>query len=375
MKIFLTAFGLHNPCAGTQLQEHNAIPIAIEAPGGLDLDYASLLIADGFIMDAAAFEFVKERRNRFLKPMYRSLKVLQSEGLLKVVDYGKLVLPYRDVIEKKTSRLLEDIQPWISVARSQWIELRPELEEFQRLHGLPQRALVDTAHYGVVRYLECRDGRVDPIESTRLHQMLSGERKRLKNSERAELREVMKPLIAQVLINDLLRQQLKAPFIDWDDARGFYDRLHLGQWTELNEYAVPVSAMADKSRRLFQIVVPELLPQEIDHVVRFVRNNRAVRSLRTELWSLLHEGNNVSKEWMLELHSQAAKAGLRAERRNRVIKWMGRLVSLLVPGADFAKDLVVAGGEEIAERISDANATTRIEWYYALQRLKMDRDY
>lgn len=373
MKVFLTAFGLHNPCVGPQLQEHNAMPIAIDAPGGLDLDYSSLLLAEGFIMDATALEFVKERRERFLKPMHRSLEILQSEGLLEVVDYGELVSPYRDRVEKKTSQLLEDIQSWISVARSQWIELRPELEEFQRLHGIADRVAFDMAHYGVVGYLERRDGRVDMAESARLHRLLEVGRNRLKNAERAELREVLKPLVAQVLINDLLRQRLRAPFIDWDDAQAFYNRLHLGQWTELEQPAVPDSAMADQARRLFHIVVPELLPQQIQHVVAFIRNNRAVRSLRTELWGLLREGKNVSKDWMLELHSQATKSELRAENRNRVIKWTGRIAGLLVPGAEIAKDLILAGGEEIAEHISDANAKSRFEWYYALQRLKMDK--
>ena len=375
VKVFLTAFGLHNPCVCPQLQEHNAIPIAIDAIDGLDLDYSSLLIAEGFIIDRTSFDFVKERRRRFLGPMQHSLEVLQSEGLLEVADFGEITAPYREKVESMSSQLLEDVKPWITIARSQWIQLRPELEEFQRLYGLPHRAAFDTAHYGVVSYLERRDGHVDPVESARLHNLLESKRNRLKLSELSDLREVLKPLIAQVLINDLLRQKFKVPFIDWDDAQGFYDRLHLGQWTELEQTAMPDSAMADQARRLFQIVIPELLPQRIEDIVKFIHNNRAVRSLRTELWMLLRDGKNVTKEWMLQLHSETAKSDLRAKRRNRVIKWTGRIAGLFLPGADIAKDLILAGGEEVAESISNSNVKSRFEWYYALQRLKLDLEH
>ena len=372
MKAFLTAFGLHNPFAVAALQEHNPIPLATDANGGLDLDYSALLLSERFIIDQASLQFIDERRHRFLGPMHRSLQVLKEEDLLEIVDFSALCTPFRSQVEAKTIALLEDIYEWLPIARQQWRRLRGELAEFQQRYGASNRESVDTAHYGIVNYLESRGG-LDARESARLHGLLESNRKRLKKSEEGELREILKPLIAQVLINDLIRQQLKAPFVDWDDAHGFYNRLHLGEWRDVGEVDMPTSAMAVQSRCLFSVVIPELLPNRIEDVVAFIHKNKAVRSLRSELWELLKNGGTVSKEWMLSLHDEAAKAEIRAEQRNRMIKWVGRIANLLIPGAEIVKEVVVAGGEEIAERVSGRNARSRFEWYYALQRLTIDK--
>lgn len=371
MKIFLTAFGLHNPFAIASLQEHNPIPLAIDAKGGLDLDYSTLLLAEGFIIDQSSLQFIADRQKRFLGPMHQSLQVLKNEGLLDVVDFGALCSPFRSQVEAKTIALVQDVHEWLPIARQQWQRLRGELEEFQERYGASDRAALDTTHYGVLNYLESRGG-LDARESARLHGLLQSRRTKLTKREENELREILKPLIAQVLMNDLIRQQLKSPFVDWDDAQGFYDRLHLGQWPDVHEADLPASAMAVQARCLFNVVIPELLPERIEDVVAFVRNNKAVRSLRQELWQLLRDGGSVSAEWMLHLHDEAAKAEIRTERRNRVIKWVGRIANLLIPGAEIVKEVVVAGGEEIAEKVSGRHARSRFEWYYALQRMTID---
>ena len=67
------------------------MPIATDADGGFDLDYSSLLIAESFLIDKTAFEFVRDRRQKFLGPMWHSLDVLEKEGLLEVIDYGETI--------------------------------------------------------------------------------------------------------------------------------------------------------------------------------------------------------------------------------------------------------------------------------------------
>ncbi len=172
-------------------------------------------------------------------------------------------------------------------------------------------------------------------------------------------------------MNDLLRQWLEAPFLDWDDAKGFHDRLRIAQWSEFDNSGAPSDQMAAQSRCLFQTIIPELLPKRIEDVVRFLRKRRAVRSLREELWNCLRSGENVSKEWMLRFHEEATKAQIRAEDRGRVIKWIGRAASLILPGFGLVSDVILSAAEDGADKGSERASRARFDWYYVLQRLKM----
>lgn len=376
MKFFFTAFGLHNPFVSTALPEHGPIPMAIDAPGGLDLDYSSLLIAEQFIIDRSALEFVEERKQRFLGPMWQSLTFLQSEGLLSVANYGEPCAEYRAQILEKTSALVESVDPWIPVARTQWRQVSQEFEEFARLYSQPETATLDAAHYGVVAYLTTRDGAVDPREYARLHKLLLSRRRRLSAGEETDLREIVKPLVAQVLINDLLREHFGAPFIDWDDARGFYGYLEAGRWSDTEKSARPSSAMAHQSRALFQAVVPELRPSRIQDVVKFIRNRKAVASLREELWTVMREGGKVSDKWMLSLQTEATKAQLRAGKRSRKIRWYGRLLNpatwFMPHAVGIASEVLLDAAGEGVEHLMTGRTASRFEWYYALQELNME---
>ena len=153
MKMFFTAFGLHNPCAEKLFQEHCAIPIGIDAKDGLDLDYSAILLAEKFIIDKSAREFVRDKKHLFLKPMDHSLHVLREEGLLEEVDFSHLCKGFDATIETKTLALLKNVQPWLATAREQWSRLKPKLVEFQTKYGQPHQALLNVAHFGVLNYL------------------------------------------------------------------------------------------------------------------------------------------------------------------------------------------------------------------------------
>jgi hypothetical protein len=372
MKLFLTAFGLHNPFAGPRLQDHGPMPVSTESPHGFDLDYSSLLLAGSFVIDRSAYEFVAEHRSGFLLPMFRTLVFLRKEGLLEVVDYGAAARPFREKLISKTNELLDDLDPWLRLARSQWQRVQSEFLDFARKYSPADRAEFNSGHYGVIAYLDRRDGRVDPTESARLHRLLES-RRRLKATEREEMRTILQPLVAQVLLADLLRRCLGAPFLDWDDAQEFHDRIQLSQWAELDSSSFPSAQIAPEARRLFEVVVPELLPERIEDVVRFIRDRRAVESLRSELWELQRTGKRVSKEWMLALHDEVDRAELRAGSRSRVVTWAGRAINLAVPGAGIAGEALLQAAEEIADSTIKKRALHRFEWYYALQRLRARR--
>ena len=387
MKMFFTAFGLHNPCAITPFQEHCVFPIGIDTKDGLDLDYSTILLAEKYIIDKTAREFVRDKRKHFLKPMDHSLHVLAEEGLLEEVDYSQHINGYEELINEKASGLLSNVQPWLEIARKQWSGLKPELAEFQSLYGQPHNASVNVAHFGVLNYLASQSQSTNTQEFCRLHRLFEIGRNKLAKSEQIEVREILKPLVAQILVIDLIRQKFSAPLIDWDDAQGFYQRLHIGQWTEIEESGFPTIEAAGQARCLFSVVIPELLPQRIEDIVKFLNNVKAVKSLRQDLWNLLRNGQGVSKEWMIQLLSEATKAQLKAEKRGRLVKWVGRIAGIAVPGGEALGGIILEGatkvlgtlGEvaldgasEIAENYIEKSGRNRFEWYYALQHIKQD---
>jgi len=383
MKLFFTAFSVHNPYSAGFMQEHSVFPIGTEISSGIDLDYSAILIAEKFIIDASALEFVKQRKHLHLKPMAYSLSVLESEGLLEVQNFGDMCKPHHSAIVKKTEALVEDVDGWLPVAKAQWRVLKPELEEFQRLYGLKDRVKLDVSHFGVVNFLMKRDGEIKDSEFARLHSLIESPKRRLKSSDKADLREILKPLVAQVIMNDLIRKKLESPFIDWDDAQGFYSRFYLGQWTEIGKANFPSLGIAENARCLFDMIIPELKPSNIGEVVKFIKKRGAVPSLRKELWDLLANGEAVSKDWMLKVLNEATKAQLITEKRNRIIKWIGRIAGLVIPGGDLlggigvgaidaVKDVILDASETSAEAISNRSGKARFEWYYALQHIQLN---
>src|SRR5437868_2802771 len=120
MRMFFTAFGLHNPFVRSRLPGHGIMPISTDVEDGLDLDYSALLIAESFYMDRSAYEHIWEQRTGVMGPMWRSIHVLREEGFLECVDYGVPVADYEREIVEKTSQLVETIEPWLLAARRQW---------------------------------------------------------------------------------------------------------------------------------------------------------------------------------------------------------------------------------------------------------------
>jgi len=78
------------------------MPVAMDAEGGFDLDYSALLVADGFVLDGAALDFIRARRDAFLGPLAESCDVLIAEGLMEVVDFSE---HYRDHDEDVRARV------------------------------------------------------------------------------------------------------------------------------------------------------------------------------------------------------------------------------------------------------------------------------
>jgi len=61
-------------------------------------------------------------------------------------------------------------------------------------------------------------------------------------------------------VNELLRNALRLPFLDWDDAQAYYDRLRIADWSDEASGDTREKAYSTMSRRVFNVIVPELRP-------------------------------------------------------------------------------------------------------------------
>jgi hypothetical protein len=115
-----------------------------------------------------------------------------------------------------------------------------------------------------------------------------------------------------------------------------------------------------------------LRPNSIEGVIRFVRDDKAVRSLREELGNLVAEGGRVSEKWFAEYMNRLFKSELVRQGRVRKIRLLGSAVGTLLPGAALAQEIaqgaaVEAGGGLVERALG--RGRERYHWYYALQRL------
>jgi hypothetical protein len=364
-----TAFGLHNPFLKIPLPDHAVFPLSKEAGDGLDLDYTALMIGTQFAMDARAFDYVTRERPKFLLPMSRTLQKLKVEGLLDVIDYGEIVKRHRLEIDKRVSSALDDPLPWFRIVQNQWNQLNSEFVGFHQKYGSAEKLEANTIHSGVLNYVESSGsiGRQNLL--MQLEKLLAQKRSRYNQEEIGHIREIIRPLIAQIFINDLVRSKESSPFLDWDDAKEYYEKLYALRWDD----NVDEIKIWQQASILFDAVVPDLKPNNIDEVIRFIRDDKAVESMRSEIQGLLSAGQTVSKEFLIEYSNKAIQRELALKSKMKKYRLGGTVLTSFIPGGGLLQELGLAAAQEKVEDIvSDAN-TAKMRWYYALQREAVKR--
>ncbi|MEC7257649.1 MAG: hypothetical protein VXW58_07500, partial [Pseudomonadota bacterium] len=167
-----------------------------------------------------------------------------------------------------------------------------------------------------------------------------------------------------IFINDLVRSKIGSPFLDWDDAKGYYEKLYTLRWEDtVEEFDIWRQASI-----LFDAVVPDLKPNNIDEVIRFIRDDKAVESMRAELQGLLASGETVSAEFLIAYANRVMQRELALKSKMKKYRLGGAALTSLIPGGGFLAELGIAAAEEkVEDMVSDAHLS-KMRWYYALQR-------
>jgi hypothetical protein len=368
VRFFFSTVGRHNPTRRTPMPEHMTYPVSQHAERGLDLDYTALLVGRGFIIDGEVFQDLVESDRPYLRPMVRSLARLADAGLLEPVDMGAIIEANSEAILQKTDMLLEQPGDWLADMQRQWNLLRPEFARFQQEYGTRSMQDLNLGHVGVESWLD-EIGRPDDGElRERLMAVMAGDVGATELVAPRDVKGIMRFVLAEILCTDLIHHQLQQPFIDWDDARPFFDRLYTTRWDDIaTEYEIRRQA-----RILFDVVIPELRPDNVEKVIQFVKDDKAVASLRDEIIHTLTAGEEVSYEWLSRYLNAAVRKDLVTEGRVRKVRWLGSAAGAIIPGGSLVQGLATEAGVSAIEAAAEGALEGRERgprWYYALQRI------
>ena len=368
MRFFFATVGLHNPSLAIDLPEHMAYPISQRVENGIDLDYTALLLGKEFIIDTTAYNKITQGDRPYLRPMANTLIKLNQSELLRLVDMKEIISRHKDEIYDRADLLLENPLVWLDDFRSQWKIVKPEFQEFQKEFGNPNMYQQNTGHFGVENWLgEIGESDNDNLRA-QIIDILESKRKKLSRREIELLGSSMKFIIVQVICTDLLRYKLDIPFLNWYDSQPYYDRLYETRWDDPFQEV----AIYRQARTLLNFVIPELKPENIDEVIRFVQDNKAVESLRLELFNIVEAGEDVSEKWFTEYLNQAFRNQLVSHNRLRKFRLLGSIANIVLPGASLIQEAALEASSYAIEGTIE-NVDSSFHWYYALQKSVIKR--
>ncbi len=338
IKYLLTSFGPHNFYLESEFPDHAIYPVATEFVDGFDLDYSTLLIGNGYLIDQSVLDYLLTDSPEFLRPMRKTLSFLRTEGLLHVFDGGGLVKQHRERIEDMSNRLVKDIEAWHRIVRDHWLEIVRSRGSFVQKFVPDDRKLINSSHYTVYNATVRIDGKATPDRVRHGENLVLSPEVPSDASDREFLTEIIKPLISHLVIHDLFRHTFDSPLLDWDDSRAYYDHLYFARWDLQDD-----STLAEGAKRILNLRIPTLTPYNIEAVVRFTRDNRAVRSLRSALHDATRSGIGVDEHWMNGVLAAALSRNLARERRLKQVRLGSSIAGLLIPGTGLLTDLATKG--------------------------------
>ena len=111
-------------------------------------------------------------------------------------------------------------------------------------------------------------------------------------------------IVAQIVMSDLVSHEIGSPILDWDDSRELYERLYNLQWQK----NIQDEKLTEETKKLFELTIPELKPNSIDEVIRFISDTKNVRSLRETISGAIERGESIDEDWMRRYNELAFNA-------------------------------------------------------------------
>ncbi len=353
--------GYYNPFLHIPLPDHMKYPISQNCEEGIDLDYSALMLGEQFIIDEIVYDEILTSRKEHFYPMKKTFKELKSSGLLVCRNYKDFFNSNRNKIINITNMLLENPQRWLELEQNQWDSLQSELLEFQTKYGSSDMKKVNTGNIGIESWLSYSDQLCNTQLRDDLYALFD-RKKDINDFNIEDVRGSLRFIVAQIVMSDLVSNSLKMPVLDWDDSKSMYEQLYSIKWEDYSKDL----ALKKEASKLFDVIIPDLKPNNINAVIKFIFDDRSVSTLRETLMQLISNGESVSQEWMTRYVNKIINADLAIQKRSTIFQFFGTLAGI-IPGLSWPQTIAVAsastvGGNVLFPKPSEYN------WYYALQK-------
>ena len=245
-------------------------------PGGLDLEFAPLLLADKVFMDTLSFEQLTKETPVGLERAVSSLKTLHSNGYLELVDYTSKLGQVRERVLNATRSRLETPEQFLVPLRQAVKMWEDEGTKYAKVLNRPDD-LIALTPVGLLAGAAA-DGARPTLESIRKVRRVLLKSKKLASSERDLLKEVARPYIDHAHTGIALYQNVNvgSAVIDWSDLGPIYESLlYLGIEPEK-----PIQKQIPKMRQLFAQGLSSFEPSNVDQFLR-VMDDGKLGELRT----------------------------------------------------------------------------------------------
>jgi hypothetical protein len=375
-EFFLPSFGAHLSSVPAGLEyEQIFFPVPAYTPNGFDLEYTSLLLVDGLVMDQKAYEFISDASRPEFSEMFATVRKLEDGGYLTRQDFGRYGERLRKPVQQLVNKCLEHPEAWLQAAREQFAIFAPMGK--MNVDRICRRVDVarESIHFGVHCFLKSTSDKFDLKEALRLESALRCRRKRYNEREWEEIKGIIRPMIEQAVFNRELSRVLDIPFLDWDDMAPFHSNLSL-QPIPSKTSVDTEKAHLDACRHLFTVALPSLKPNSVDQVIRFMKRKSAVRSLRREIQRAIYEGSTFDQKWVDEIRDHAMLAQIAQQKRQQRFHWISSGLSLIpalggilhhIPTAiEVGMTVLEKGADLSVEGQMERRGLSKYEWYYTM---------
>ena len=356
----LIANGKHNPYLATPIPEHMMYPISQHCEDGIDLDYSALLLGERFIIDDSVFDDIITSRKEYFRPMQKSFRELKACGLLDTIDYSEFLNKNTKKIIDITSHELYDVEKWLYLAQKQWSTLKQELYEFQKTYGSLNMANVNTTNIGIESWLTRSDQVYNRQLRDGLYLLFEGKNK-IENVGIDNVRGSLEFIVAQIIISDLVSYSTRSPVLDWDDSKDMYDRIFSLRWGQSEDEI----GLKRETNKLFNVLMPDLKPNNINQVIRFISDNKAVTSLRMTLIELISNGETVNRDWLNSYINHIFAADIAYKKKSSIFSFLGTVAGWFT--GPWFQGATLTGTMYLADKLL-FHKEHQYDWYYTLQK-------
>jgi len=286
MKLILSSFGFiwsqynrsiffRMPPANLNIYEDGFIP-----------DYAPLILSEKIIMDEVSFEKLIKEKNELFSTISQTMKILNSEGFIELVDYNSILKKKSRLINRMIEIDMKSIDYWISPLKESfmiWEKFITKLKKRNYSHQFSDnskdykipREKIENLHNQIVNH---NFHTYEKFYNTPLINLTSRLfRHAIFNNSiyNSELKKILEMYLTYINSNIILSNTLKSGFYDWSDIIPFYKHKFLS----IGQEELKSESFIQKSNKIFEILFPKVRFENYRNLIKILHDRR-IESLR-----------------------------------------------------------------------------------------------